>query len=543
MVAHLFTALIIIALASLLITQGKRRRVWSILLLIALGIITYFFLNSLSAQPSSGFIYQWLPYRQLRADFNISSSLRMQSLLQPLICLLGALILLNIINLKENYSLQISTLNLLSFTLLILLASSHDFFQLMFAAAALSIICFYIPVSLNARRHFFIYNFLAEFATFVALAITYGSIDTISLSSLTDFAAKGTHKDFVCTLLIFSLWCKTGMFMFNGHYHSLSDESFNRLSGLYLSTQPLAGLIIAAKLHPIFFSAPWSIKIFTIWCSITALQGGFLLIFRNSFNLKIIGILQAAFSGMLYLVYRQPEILYSLVAQILLLLLIVILSLYFTIGLTRNISRYPNVIGFLTGCFVLPTIGIVLHQDQTIIPNYWGIISAAVYGSALRISCSPAVISAIKPEELPRGWVLFYNLVIIILCTLLITNTDFRFTNDEIICVGAFLIALAITPPKLILRIGNQKIWQYDFAEMLYRIILLTPLRFFGRLLWLTFDFIFIERGIIASLSSYGQKFLCRLHATQINRFINWFIYFIIGIALLILYILGADNL
>ena len=80
MVAHLFIGLIIMAFASLFITQGKRRKIWSVLLLIALCAMSWVLIQNLNSGDTSGFIYQWLPYHKLKADFNISSSLPMQNM-------------------------------------------------------------------------------------------------------------------------------------------------------------------------------------------------------------------------------------------------------------------------------------------------------------------------------------------------------------------------------------------------------------------------------------------------------------------------------
>ena len=184
MVLQLFICLLAIASASLLITQGRRRRIWSILIFAGLGILAYFFMENLSRPQTTNFIYQWLPYEELRADINISSSGRMQHMFLPLTCLLAGLVYLNTLFASEKHSLHFNTLMLLSFVGLILQASSHDFLQLMFAGCMFSIISFYMPDQILAKKKIFIFNFLAEMAVFMALAIVYGKTSSVSLSSL-----------------------------------------------------------------------------------------------------------------------------------------------------------------------------------------------------------------------------------------------------------------------------------------------------------------------------------------------------------------------
>lgn len=544
MVAHLFIGLIIIALAAMLITQGKKRRIWSILLLAALSVITYFFLTNLNTQPATGFIYQWLPYHQLRADFNISSSLHMQSLLQPLIGILALTILLNIINTHENYSLQISILNLLSFVLLILLASSHDFFQLIFASTLLSIISFYIPVSLNARKNFFICFFLAEFALFIALCVAYGSINTISLGDLSNFASLGHHKDFVVILILFSIACKIGLFPLNDQFNSLKDESFNRIIGLYLLAQPLAGLIILTKLNVLLLSVPWTSFVIMLWCLLTVIICLGQILVSNSFNLKLCGLFQALIAECFFITAQNPDMLYSPISYFLLFMLYAALTLYIVYGLSQQSANQTfkfNYFGWLIGC-IPPIIGIIAISmlDLSFIRYYCGVF-VFLYGICLKMFCSVNLISHQTIESLSyrRYWASAVAIVSIGAVFLYLFYPQLTLSKGQLILFGLLFITI-FTPATALQHLGNMQLGQQQISEKFYHRLLLLPLRFFGRLLWLTFDFIFVERGIIATITAYSNRIISLLRLTQCNHWFNWILYFSLGILALILYVKGG---
>ena len=92
MILQIFVGLLAMATISLFVTQGRRKRIWSVLLLCGLTAISYFFIINLKSDSQTAFIYQWLPYDMIRADFSISASENMQHMLKPLILMLSGLV-------------------------------------------------------------------------------------------------------------------------------------------------------------------------------------------------------------------------------------------------------------------------------------------------------------------------------------------------------------------------------------------------------------------------------------------------------------------
>lgn len=532
MVTQLFVGLMLIAAASLLVTQGKRRRVWSIILLGALGTMAYFFVVNLNAHPNTGFIYQWLPYRQLKADFNISASLRMQTMLMSMLYLLAALVLNHILEEEENYSLHISVLNVLSFTAIILLASSHDFFQMMFASSLISLLGFYIPAQPAARRKFFAYSFGAEMAVFIALAIIYGFKDAISLGVLDEFAARGGHKDFVAILLALALGSKCALPIAGGHYQTMSGETQNRQAAIWGISVPLAGIIMLSKLHAVFVPVAPMKTVFALWCGAGAVLSVLGVLLSKSKGERIDGWARMIYALAFYAVFEQPELLYTLVPKLLVVLLLGEIIIH--------TASYKTTTKLQVMALCLTSVagaGAIYSLLTPYFTNRTALIAGEVIIGTMFYAMKAVKMSAIDEQEQKSGdntWFYWAAVTVssIIICFFAPIVPDKHLAYAAI--VGGMALLL---PTRMLQRIGKGWSFMGQKIEMLYEGILTAPLRLAGRLLWLAFDFRFVERGIAASLSGGGKLLGEKLQYWQENTPARWMFFLIAGGAAILVYI------
>lgn len=536
MVIHLFIGLILISFISLFIVQGKRRKIWSILLLAALGAISWLFIYNLSDVNNSGFIYQWLPYPKLQADFNISASQNMQHLLSLMVYILAAVIIMNIIDSQENYSLNISVLNLLSFISLILLASSHDFFQLMFASSLVSILCFYIPSESHERSKLFIYNFLAEIAFFTALSVAYSSVGSINLGAVDAYADKTVHKDFVAALLLFSLGIKSGLFFLNGHYNSLTDVSLNRLAGLFTLSLPFSSLIILTKISPLIMVSSLSL-ILKYWIIISLVAAAWKVLVYNQLNHKIIALAQIGCIGLFYIIYTDKTNLYSFAPAGLAVMLLSICIIYY-LGCQAEqknnfLSKYNfNLIGFVYAFAGIFAISLLL--DNTVVSPiivYTYIFVLGIVAKCLLFNSTAQNITIVSSEN---HWNKVYPLSIIsVAIALFLLYPQSGMINWK--ALTAFIVSF-IVPVQFFIKIGCSPVWNDNIIEKIYNNFLVMPLKFFGRILWLAFDFVFIERGIIATITSLSNFASRSIQALQKSNGMVWFLWLFLGMSGLIIY-------
>ncbi len=530
MIIHLFIGLILIAVASMFITQGKRRKIWSLLLLAALGLVSWLFIYNISMDGNSSFMYQWLPYSKLQADFSISSSARMHGLVASLVWLLAGVIILNIIEVNESYSLNISVLNLLSFVAMILLISSRDMFQLMFASALLSILCFYIPSDAFSRRKLFIYSFLAEISCFTALAVVYDTQGSISLSALNDYVSSPIHKDFVAALLLFSLGIKSGLFLLNNHYSSLFYASMNRLSGIFIMSLPFSALVILAKLSPLI-SSSHLIPVITYWLIISVLVAGLKAFVYSDYSRKTINLSQIVYCGLFYIVFKDSARLYTIVPQSLMILLLSQCLIYYIGsvclgGTKKNCAKY---------CVVLSGIGAVTYLtavvDVPMLLKYTYLFIIGVIVKQLLLAKNDNTSDNVTPS-----FHIIYSLALIAvsIATVYLKLDYAQNWNWKILFP---LILALLVPVTLLTKMGQLPLWNKEITENIYNHLIVLPLKWFGRILWLAFDFVFIERGIIATSASGEEIMTEHLRLIQSPSFKSWLFWLFIGIAGLVVYV------
>lgn len=430
MVLHLFIALFVIASASILIIQGRRRRIWSFGLLAILACICYFFATNTNTFNHTNFIYNWLTYDNLYANFSIISSLKISQMYIWLLIILLNLILLNTVYQDEYHSLHFNTLLILNFMSLILLLSSNDFLQLMFASSMFSIIAFYMPDMISAKKKIFIFNFLSEMALFMALAIVYSTTNSISIKDIAPFIKKGVHKDLVVCLLLFCTTSKCGLFLLNGQYYAMKNVTFNRILSILLLSVPLSGFILVSKLRPLLDASPISSLILPSWCIISILFGFAGIVLNKTIKSKNISLAMASNAFLLLMIYSDTNNLYSLLPKV----TIFVLLISFVFILIAKFSKDENNIFFLT-------------------------------------------------------------------------------------------------------KLNKINILRDDLLSNFYETFFINPLKFLGRILWLVFDIVVIERSIIASISHGSRLIVNSVHKIQETGKWSCLISIVLGFVIMLTYL------
>ena len=430
MVLHLFIALLTIATTSMLVIQGRRRRIWSFCMLAILACVCYFFASNINTSNHIDFVYKWLTYDNLYANFSIISSLKISQMYIWLLIILLNLILFNTTYHDEYHSLHFNTLLLLNFTNLILLVSSNDFLQLMFASSMFSIIAFYMPDMISAKKKIFIFNFLSEMALFMALAIVYSTTNSIDLNNITPFIKNGNHKDLVICLLLFCIASKCGLFLFNGQYYAMKNVSYNRLLSMLLLSVPLSGFILVSKLRPLLDASPISSLIITYWCFISVAIGLGGILLSKSIKSKNISLAMASNAFLLLMIYSDTNNLYSLLPKV----TIFVLLISFIFILIAKFSKDENNIFFLT-------------------------------------------------------------------------------------------------------KLNKINILRDDLLSNFYETFFINPLKFLGRILWLVFDIVVIERSIIASISHGSRLIVNSVHKIQETGKWSSLISIVLGFVIMLTYL------
>ena len=548
MVLQLFIGLIILALTTLLITQGRRRRIWSVLLLTGLSVISYLFIDNLNQNIGSNFIYQWLPYSVLKADFAISSTVGIQQMFVPLIVLLGCTIYFNTIFPLEYHSLHLNTLLLLNFVALILLLSSHDFLQLMFASCIFSLISFYQPDLILSKKSMMVFNFLAEMSLFMALALVYGKTNTVSINDLKQFITQGEHKDLVVFLLLLAVGCKCGFCLLNGHYFNLKNISLNRLLGIMIFSTPLSGLIILSKLRPLFDASHLFDNIIPFWCLLSIALSFCISLCNNNLRLKLISLLLSIYSCAALIIYDTPTKLYETIPTILLslLLVFVVFSLIdssnfseTTIFQAKRLWVCSKINFMLSILIVLGLCSEFLYYPTNLVSKTFIFIFIALMSVIIKMIYLGKINIRTEQVSCKNNVGFLYWGPTLIGCTALFYFENPWHNKYFYLLFAEFLMLLWVAPYQIFIKIGNYSWWQSDILTKIYETILVYPLRLLGRVLWLAFDVVVIERSVIGSISTLTSSVVNELHKFQEPKLINFILGLMLGGILLSAY-LGA---
>lgn len=544
MILQLFIGLLGIALASLLITQGRRRKIWSVLILTTLVLLSYFFADNLSSNLQEGFIYQWLPYSEIRSDFHIASTIHLQKMFLPLILLLTGAVYFNIIYLYENHSLHISVLFILSFVSLILQISSNDFLQLMFASCMFSIIGFYIPDLIQAKKRMFIFNFLAEMSVFMALSIVYGKNGSTDIADLPRFAEDGIHKDLVASLLMLAIACKCGFFLVNSQYLILKNITFNRACGLMVLSIPLSGIVLMTKLHPLLNMSYISSMFLPVWAFTSVIIGGFNAMINNNLQSRFISLCLAFYAFLVFIFCRHDSNIYNLIPYFLtsqLLIAAIFMQIIYSSSYVFSIAHIstswrnskPAIFNI---CFLVLALISLFTSKITVLESkifilFLMIIIAGVLKSVYIISENKAHEQKLTLSEL------IYCIISVCISFIIIYKTKGWKNPLNIYDIMAFILSFIIFPAKKTLKIGQSEIWQKDYLSHIYERFFIYPLKFLGRVLWLAFDIVVIERSIISGITHLNKAIVTSFHKYQENQKYGWIWGILLGITFVLIYL------
>ena len=86
-------------------------------------------------------------------------------------------------------------------------------------------------------------------------------------------------------------------------------------------------------------------------------------------------------------------------------------------------------------------------------------------------------------------------------------------------------------------KLGNIPVFKIDILSILYEIILIYPLRFIGRILWLVFDVVLIEHNIIGSVSGSTSNIILSLHKLQESKLSNYLLSILLGLVFIAIYL------
>ena len=541
MTLQLFVGLLALTAIFLPITR-RQKRFWPTLLLLGVSFFALALADDFQFIKSNYNSFNWLSYQNLKIKFAISSSTQLLHCLYYLLAMLIPLLFLNILNKQDNAPLTSGKLMILYIISFILMFSANNYIQLMVGSCCFSIFSFYLINDNTVKSKFLLFNFAAEITTFTALAIIYAKTQNINLSFPRKYTILPWHQNFAAFLILFSCFIKCGMFLFHSHFIELKRLDFNRLFSCIFIGFPLSGLILFNKLNYILASSTVVYPALIIITSATAILSLFGMLWQNNIKGKIIYLSMLFYSYSLYRLWNFPSDLAPIISIIPLILMISwsLMLAYLSSGemLVCNMGTglkqqkwnfCLSLISIFSFCYI------ILQQDSSDLSK--------IYVALSLLGLAPVIRSVYLENNKNNSEISpFKNISIVLSFPLLISNIIFLNLINSWQAWSAytfytiFMVLILTIPHKFFNFFANNTfVQEYDWLNTLYYTFIVAPIRLLGRILWLTVDFLVIERSIIGSVSGLFTKSASSLQKIQNTSLLSWGIMFLIGIAVLLI--------
>ncbi len=555
MILNIYLGLMVIAFGGVLVPG--RQRMTGIMLLLSCCLFFLYHLNLPINGQVVSWRYDWLPSAGLHSSLNLHFDSALRKLLLPIVLSISGLIYLTVFSSVEKQGRSFSAQLILSIGAFVILASAEGFIQLIAGSCLYTIFGFYLIDRMEIKKKYLFYNFVAEMALFTACAIIYGSLGKIALSDcVVSYAHIGEHKDFVALLLLINIFAKAGIFPFQNTLTEAPELPFNRLIALTLLMTPISAFIILFKVYPMIAAAP-SVNINVVWgvTLVSGLWGFFGAILMDNLKSKTIYLNQMFGAAIIMSMCTTPQFtsglhLFALVPPMLLLNVFIMMAfeaasnevlisqmggfikkLKISFGVTlagiflllEQLALMPvGQFGLL--CFV----GILISMAHILYGIYFGKTKAGEHVWALLKNPS---FFYMLPLALIIGWWAYTSWTMKLL--------SLEMLSGQIFCLGGlgFLIILILHPLNFVEKMANnEKIQETDWTDKFYQVLILMPIRLLGRILWITIDFLFIERTVISSLSQSTGLLVRSLHRLQNAVWLNYIMMFALGVGIFIVF-------
>lgn len=492
--------------------KGKRLSfVYLFLLTVSMALMLYYFYQNWQQGTKDNFTYDWVssPYYPVR--IHLFSNIMHYAQIFPFFLISVIMIIFNCFSKIEKRKLEQNGLICLNLAALMMLICSENTIQLLTSACVIDILGFYIIHESSARRKYIFYNLMSDMGLFMLFALIWGYTESIRLSEFGKYFEQGEHRDLVCILLLLCLFIKSGLFLFQTpllNWNMLNMRTIMALS--YLST-PISGYILLAKTLPLLPLSKYSEPLIMFFAYASIIWGTIGAIIIDNLRSKAI-YLNMSVSGLIYALLQTGLTIESPTFSALILSGFLLNCSLLMVALGSSNEVYVSAMGgfisnlkfsfIITLCCTLAFIQTLLTISKTY--NWPVIIELGLISISLASIWSHIYFGASKADErviaLLKNPPLIYEGIILLL-TMYVLNIN-GVPNWYAISILSTILLVSVSGilNKISKVYDNNQIQETDLVSDIYRYVIIGPVKVLGRVLWLTIDFLVIERTIIYTL-------------------------------------------
>lgn len=547
MIVNTLAYLVIISLVGFLRVRMRMDRIIAWTMFFSTLFLFYNYIEQSLTGVTKGFSFVWSESKFGNITIDFFPSITSNYLIIPLFFISLLTIFNNNIFRYEERRSVFNSLILLNFVSLSLLISATNYVQLITSVFISDIIGYMLLKDVDSSRRYVIYNFFADMCLFMVLSLVSGRIESIELSKLLTYEQIGRHKDFVSVITSLALFIKMGAFSFQSYLLDISSARFQRLSIINTFFCPLLGVLLLLKLHNLLTVSDLFYPIFKIMSILTFVTGCVFFVLKDNILKKTVYFNMVGI-GLLLIMLGQNSFswrnMFSFYYIIFYLYNIMFFKLYLYQNRENNISQMINssqinkepmisillLLSLLTNLFVSIMLKISL-ATKTYIPFYSSLVISIILAIVLNhIYKSPKSRRLDYLNKNPkRVFSFIINALIIVLAT-------YHFKTFSRLNIGFTILFLLL----IFMPLGNyfRKFYNNNFlqsnnlANIIYYHLLVVPLMYLSRTLWLMIDTLFSEKLIETSVSKLNRLGISLFFKLNKKQYSNIIMFIFLGLAI-----------
>lgn len=510
---NLFASFIITGLSALLIKREALKKTLSFVVFAVLGYAFYIFMEMGIDDKVIPNTYSWLENLKLNLSFNLFNY---QLLVPIFIISIACAFVAFLQSLPKSMGLII-----LNLAAIILLVCASNLVQIFLSLFFVEIIGLYLLDNKKNKNKYVYYNLVADFLIFFVFATIYSVNGRVDINNL----SLGAHKSLLSTVFFVAILMKMGAFIFYEYLYSIKDlKIFEIITFLYTST-PISALIIFYKLG-FFLNSDYVTAI----AILTSLLGLFSFLLQKSLKQKIIFLAISSYALILMCFnnfeYLTPILLSSFIISYILMLITISASDEYNISFMGQFIKKTKT---LFAAFLVSIIFVIMALMQ--LPQNLFLI---VYLVLLLVFVAHIVkiVFFAKNNVEERVWDNLKNPQIGFYIPLLLLWPSLYtpYQNINIWYFGAvFVLSLIFYPIKCLNNIAYSI--KDNVFSAIFEYMLIIPIKIMGRVLWLTIDFLIIEKTFINYISKTNHFLITKFEIVE-NKNIIWIVIGFIFMAL-----------
>ena len=547
MISSLFVLLLLIGFSGMFLSREYYARFVSLIIALVGCVMLlnmYYHMHLVTTQQA---VWNLLNYNHLRIDLDLSSNANHYALILPFFLMMFFSLIHTYYTPLEERRGRLSSLMLIVMAFFMILVCTNNLLILIVSASLCGIVGIYIVNDFTGKKTYVFYTLVADMSLFASMSIIYSVTSNVDLSALTSFVKHHKYNDLAALLMLLGIAIKSGLFLFHKQIFSYSDLSFNRLVFLNYCVAPACGLIIFYKTGSLFFASDVS-QIILLFLSILSIMYGVVggLIY-DSLKEKALSINMLLWGSLFVqaIIYQNSIFPFDGLLIVLFYLFNLCLAEVYISGSEEiYISRLGGTwkklfllllaIVFLTSAILY----VLLSKAEAGFSLWWGEIAIIMLLSSYLIrqiffgvnACDEKVWAFMKHPPVLLQLPVFIGVFIAFYY-----NQGWNWSL--LLVLSLFLILIIMHPlRKLSSLYERDEIQLSEFFERVYEVVLLAPLSVMGRVLWLTVDFLLIERTVLSSLAHTRNALInlsSRLHSC---RLIGYILTTLLGIILMFIF-------